>query len=129
MTQVRLQLRLVLPGARTFGPGKAELLDLIARHGSIAAAGRAMKMSYKRAWSLVEEMNAAFKAPLVTAERGGAERGGAQVTPLGQKVLAHYRALLEGLETQGRQSLDFISLSLGDPVSPLPDAANSDMSD
>ena len=75
------------------GPGKADLLDGIRDAGSIAAAGRAMGMSYKRAWSLVEEMNAAFRAPLVARTRGGARGGGARLTETGEAVLAHYRAL------------------------------------
>ncbi len=129
MPAIRLQLRLVLPGNKTFGPGKAELLELIAAHGSIAAAGRAMKMSYKRAWGLVEEMNAAFRAPLVVAGRGGADRGGAQVTDLGQEVLARYRALLARLEGEGRQDLDFLSFSLAEPHSPLPEGENPVMSE
>lgn len=78
------------------GPGKAELLELIGETGSIAAAGRAMKMSYKRAWMLVEEMNAAFRLPLVESVRGGLGGGGASLTGAGQQVLAHYRAI-EGI--------------------------------
>jgi molybdate transport system regulatory protein len=112
MAELRLQLRLLLPDGKTFGPGKAELLELIEQHGSIAAAGREMKMSYKRAWTLVEEMNAAFAEPLVIAGRGGAAHGGAQVTDLGRAVLARYRGLLTLLETDGREAMDFVALSL-----------------
>ncbi len=65
-----LKLRLLFDGAM-FGPGKADLLAHIRDTGSISAAGRRMDMSYKRAWSLVDEMNAAFATPLVTASRGG----------------------------------------------------------
>ena len=75
------------------GPGKADLLDHIAATGSISAAARAMEMSYKRAWMLVETMNAAFAEPLVIRTRGGANRGGATLTPTGEAVLGHYRAL------------------------------------
>ncbi|MWD29248.1 LysR family transcriptional regulator [Aquicoccus sp. SCR17] len=80
------------PGAM-MGPGKAELLERIARTGSIAAAGREMKMSYKRAWQLVETMNAMFRAPVVESSRGGAKGGGARVTETGAEVLEAYRAL------------------------------------
>jgi molybdate transport system regulatory protein len=75
------------------GPGKADLLELIREAGSIAAAGRRMKMSYKRAWMLVEEMNAAFAEPLVDSTRGGAKGGGAHLTAAGEAVLANYRRL------------------------------------
>ena len=71
----RLRLRILFDGAM-LGPGKAELLEHIRETGSIAAAGRRMDMSYKRAWSLVEEMNASFRDPLVTSTRGGPGGGG-----------------------------------------------------
>jgi len=89
-----LKLRLLFDGAM-FGPGKAELLAGIARTGSIAAAGRDMGMGYKRAWMLVEEMNAAFTQPLVTRARGGPGGGGAHLTDTGQRVLQLYHVILE----------------------------------
>jgi molybdate transport system regulatory protein len=96
---VTLRLRLLFGDRLVFGPGKGELLARIAETGSIAAAGRAMGMSYKRAWALVEEMNAAFRAPLVTSARGGAGGGGATLTVEGQEVLAAYQAMLHAVET------------------------------
>ena len=79
-------------GGLKLGPGKVQLLELIRDTGSISAAGRAMEMSYKRAWMLVEEMNAAFTSPLVESARGGAKGGGAVVTEAGLAVIAAYRA-------------------------------------
>lgn len=81
------------------GPGKADLLEGIRETGSIAAAGRKMSMSYKRAWSLVEEMNHAFKEPLVASARGGSKGGGAHLTNAGEAVLAHYREIIALTET------------------------------
>lgn len=75
------------------GPGKADLLAFIAEEGSIAAACRRMGMSYKRAWLLVEELNAAFRAPLVVGARGGPGGGGASLTPEGEAVLVAFRQL------------------------------------
>lgn len=75
------------------GPGKVDLLEHIRQTGSISAAGRQMKMSYKRAWTLVEAMNTTFRQPLVESARGGAGGGGARLTPAGEVVLASYRAL------------------------------------
>lgn len=89
----RLRLRLLFGEDAMLGPGKADLLEQIRATGSIAAAGRAMGMSYKRAWNLVEEMNGAFREPLIARERGGPGGGGASLTPTGQAVLTHYRAL------------------------------------
>ncbi len=86
-------LRIVLSETAYIGPGRADLLEGIARTGSIAAAGKAMGMSYKRAWGLVRALNDGFGAPLVVSSRGGAEQGGANLTPLGREALARYRAM------------------------------------
>lgn len=88
------------------GPGKAELLERIDRTGSIAAAGREMGMSYKRAWQLVETMNTMFREPLVERTRGGAKGGGAAVTETGRVVLAEYRGLEEAARTAGEDRID-----------------------
>ncbi|PNU05756.1 winged helix-turn-helix domain-containing protein [Novosphingobium guangzhouense] len=79
------------------GPGKADLLDAIRQHGSISAAGRAMSMSYRRAWLLVDVMNRCWDAPLVQTAPGRAATSGARLTELGEAVLAHYRALQDSI--------------------------------
>lgn len=74
------------------GPGKADLLEHIQETGSIAAAGRAMAMSYRRAWLLIEELNQMFTRPVVTTSKGGTGGGGgAKLTALGKDVLDRYR--------------------------------------
>lgn len=88
-----LKLRLTLRGGEWLGPGKADLLEGIAETGSISAAGKRMKMSYKRAWGLVEVLNGMFREPLVASSRGGAGHGGAELTETGQKVLRLYRQI------------------------------------
>lgn len=93
-----LRLRILFGNRVMIGPGKAELLERIRDTGSISAAGRAMAMSYKRAWSLVEDMNAGFAEPLVESVRGGPGGGGARVTPAGEDVLRHYRAVVQAAE-------------------------------
>lgn len=80
------------PGGR-LGPGKAQLLEAIGETGSISAAGRSMKMSYRRAWLLVDDLNRIFRTPLVEAQPGGAKGGGAHLTALGREIVAHYRAI------------------------------------
>jgi molybdate transport system regulatory protein len=87
------RLRLVLDPDIAIGPGKADLLQGIVDTGSIAAAGRRMGMSYKRAWLLIETMNGCFARPLVVAAKGGHARGGASLTPLGEEVLHRYRRM------------------------------------
>ena len=89
----RLRLRLHLGRSVMVGPGKADLLAAVAAAGSITAAGRAMNMSYKRAWLLVDTMNRCFREPLVTAAKGGAGGGNARLTPAGERVLALYRRI------------------------------------
>ena len=88
-----LSLSVVLRRGIALGPGKAELLERIGDTGSIAAAGRQMKMSYTRAWGLVQAMNRDFGAPLVRSAKGGADRGGAVLTALGREVLRRYRRM------------------------------------
>jgi molybdate transport system regulatory protein len=91
--QLGARLRIVLERDIAIGPGKADILEGIKETGSIAAAGRRMGMSYKRAWLLVETMNACFKTPLVETTRGGRGRGGARLTRAGEQVLACYRRM------------------------------------
>jgi molybdate transport system regulatory protein len=88
-----IRLRLIFGGGQAFGPGKADLLQGITELGSIAAAGRSMRMSYKRAWQLVDDLNKSFSAPLVRASKGGGNGGGAELTPQGKKALALYREI------------------------------------
>jgi molybdate transport system regulatory protein len=87
------RLRIVLGPGIALGPGKADLLEAIAATGSISAAGRKLKMSYRRAWLLVEELNGSFRSALVAADKGGAHGGGARLTDLGAKVLRHFRSM------------------------------------
>jgi molybdate transport system regulatory protein len=90
-----LTLRVLGKGTPAMGPGKAELILRIGQTGSISAAARAMGMSYRRAWQLVEALNAAYRQPVVTTAIGGARGGGARVTEFGERVLALYRAMEE----------------------------------
>jgi molybdate transport system regulatory protein len=87
------RLRVVLEPDIAIGPGKADILEGIKETGSIAAAGRRMGMSYKRAWLLVETMNRCFREPLVETSRGGRAKGGAVLTAAGHEVLERYRRM------------------------------------
>ncbi|MBC7133013.1 MAG: LysR family transcriptional regulator [Roseovarius sp.] len=101
----RLRIRIVFGEDEMIGPGKAELLERIARCGSIAGAGREMGMSYKRAWELVGTLNAMFRAPLVESTRGGPGGGGAALTEAGREVLRLYRAFEEEAARAGASQL------------------------
>jgi molybdate transport system regulatory protein len=110
---LRVTLRLDVAGKATLGPGKVRLLELIGEHGSISAAGRAMGMSYRRAWLLVEALNTSFTGPLVAARPGGANGGGAVLLPMGQEVVRHYRALEAGTAIQGGGALNALGALIG----------------
>ena len=86
-------LRVTISDEFYIGPGRADLLEGIAETGSIAASGKRMGMSYKRAWSLVQALNEGWGAPLVETSRGGAAQGGAALSADGQFVLDRYRAM------------------------------------
>ncbi len=90
-----LRIRLPLDGGVALGPGKAALLEAIQDCGSISAAGRALGLSYRKAWLMVDQMNQSFREPLVVSAKGGSRGGGARVTELGQGVLRDYRALVD----------------------------------
>lgn len=88
-----IRIRIAVGENIAIGQGKADLLDAIARTGSIAAAARELKMSYRKAWLLVDEMNQCFLSPVVLAAKGGPQGGGAQLTPIGAEALSRFRAI------------------------------------
>jgi len=89
----RLSIRLDLASGARIGPGKVAVLEQIARSGSISAAGRALRMSYRRTWELVEELNRSLGTPVVETAAGGSGGGGAELTPAGKAVVERYRAI------------------------------------
>jgi len=92
--QIRPRLRVIAGRNIALGPGKVELLELLQKTGSITKAAHGMKMSYMRAWTLIQTMNRCFTEPLVVAKHGGARGGGgAKLTRTGRKVLALYRKM------------------------------------
>ena len=104
-----------MPYKAMLGPGKADLLERIGETGSIAAAGRAMGMSYKRAWMLVETMNSIFAEPLVASSRGGSAGGGAELTEAGRRVLSLYRSLEKRTLEAGGTEIEAICALLKQP--------------
>ena len=89
----RLSIRIDLTSGARIGPGKVALLEEIGRAGSISAAGRALRMSYRRAWELVEDLNRTLGRPVVTTAAGGSGGGGASLTGAGEALVAEYRAI------------------------------------
>jgi molybdate transport system regulatory protein len=114
--ELTLRIRIQRGADTVIGPGRADLLEHIAATGSIAAAGRQMKMSYRRAWALVEAMNTNFATPLVAATKGGAGGGGARLTPAGAEMLAAYREVEAAAQSSGAAALGRVARAL--PVPP-----------
>jgi len=88
-----LTLRVIGAGSPAIGPGKAALIEHIAKSGSISSAARAMGMSYRRAWQLVEALNESFAEPVVVTAIGGTRGGGATVTAFGMELVSRFRAM------------------------------------
>lgn len=93
MNPIKIKISIPFDKSTALGPGKADLLEAIISTGSISAAAKSMKMSYKRAWDLVNAMNHSFKQPLVMTTTGGKQGGGASVTDFGVSILKLYRQM------------------------------------
>jgi molybdate transport system regulatory protein len=111
----RPRIRLLIGAAVALGPGKVALLEVIGRTGSISAAAREMGMSYRRAWSLVDRMNADFAGPLVEKVAGGKGGGGARLTVLGEDVLARYHAIEEKAAESVKEDMEAFAPLLKEP--------------
>jgi molybdate transport system regulatory protein len=119
------RIRILLGSSIAIGPGKAALLEAIEETGSIAAAGRRMGMSYRRAWVLAKTMNACFREPLIEAAKGGIGGGGARLTPMGREVLALYRAMEDHAATAVITDMERLRMLMvdqpprADPLAPI----------
>ncbi len=89
----RLRMHIHVGPDHSLGPGKIGLLEAIDAEGSISAAARAMDMAYRHAWELVDDLNRCFRAGVIVAGTGGAEGGGARLTPFGRRLVARFRAM------------------------------------
>ena len=112
MGDVRLTVRVDFGAQRAFGPGKVRLLEAIGAAGSISRAGRALGMSYRRAWLLVDDLNRCFREPVVITKPGGARGGGAELTPFGLDVIGKYRSIETRAATAATRQLRDLEVSL-----------------
>jgi molybdate transport system regulatory protein len=95
---LKVKAQILLDGSIAIGPGKADLLEAVARTGSIAAAGRALGLSYRRTRDMIDTLNACWKVPLIDTAKGGRSGGGTALTPAGAAVLEQYRRLSAALQ-------------------------------
>jgi molybdate transport system regulatory protein len=110
----RLSIRLDLASGARIGPGKVAVLEEIARSGSISAAGRALRMSYRRTWELVEELNRSLGTPVVETAAGGSGGGGAVLTRAGKAVIERYRAIEVDTALAARKHLQALHRACSD---------------
>jgi molybdate transport system regulatory protein len=110
-----LSVRIDLVDEGRIGPGKIQLLENIEACGSISAAGRAMDMSYKRAWDLVDEINRICRRPAVERQTGGKNGGGAVLTPFGTSLVARYRKIERNAASAARKELEALRKDIGRP--------------
>ena len=108
-----LSVRIDLDTEGRIGPGKIQLLEKIQEFGSISAAGRAMNMSYKRAWDLVDEINRICRQPAVDRQTGGKNGGGAALTPFGLSLVARYRKIERDAASAVRKELQALRSDIG----------------
>ena len=108
-----LSVRIDLDPKGRIGPGKIRLLENIKSCGSISAAGRAMNMSYKRAWDLVDEINRVCRRPAVERHAGGKNGGGATLTPFGASLVERYRKIQRSAESAARKELRALRAEIG----------------
>ena len=108
----RLTLRLDFAAGQRIGPGKIALLEGIDRHGSIAAAGRELGMSYRRAWLLIDALNRMFAEPIVATRPGGKAGGGARLTEDGVALLRLYTMMQNRLVEGSSSDLKAIEAML-----------------
>lgn len=106
-TPLKLKIQIMCGNEIAMGPGKADLLEAIAAHRSISAAGRALGMSYRRTWLLVDTMNRCWAGPLVATTPGN-QKAGAHLTRLGEAILDQYRELQGALEKASSAKLPAI---------------------
>jgi len=112
METPRLTLRVDFGSGHALGPGKISLLEAIDKTGSISQAGRALGMSYRRAWLLVDDMNNCFRDAVISAQPGGAHGGGATLTPFGQHLIERYRAIETDAMDATRKHLNDLEAAL-----------------
>jgi molybdate transport system regulatory protein len=80
-------------GKVIFGLGRLHMLEAIHRSGSIQAAAKELKMSYRAVWGRIKATEERLGAPLLVKSIGGAAGGGSQLTPLALRLVAQFREL------------------------------------
>ena len=108
--EIRVRCWIDVDGVKFFGPGRAELLQLIGETGSISKAAKSMGMSYKKAWDMVDEMNSKGQKPYIISHKGGQKGGGAELTNAGKKVIDAYTELTKKIDAIVVKNMKILNL-------------------
>jgi molybdate transport system regulatory protein len=108
---IGIRLRIDFGPLRSIGPGKIALLEHIERHESLSQAARELRMSYRRAWQLLDDLNHSFREPVAIASTGGAGGGGAELTTFGRDLVRAYRDVETAVAGQAQRR--FATLASG----------------
>jgi molybdate transport system regulatory protein len=109
MVTPTIKFRIDFGDACAIGPGKIALLEAVASTGSLSAAARRLRMSYRRAWQLLQNLNTSFRQPVAELSKGGRGGGGATLTPFGIRLVAAYRALESDVVRRARSTFGAIA--------------------
>ncbi|AUG53856.1 winged helix-turn-helix domain-containing protein [Thalassospira marina] len=126
---LKIRLKIDLPGGVRLGYGKIDLLRAVANEASISAAARKMGMSYRRAWLLIDELNRSFASPVIETRIGGKAHGGASLTEMGERVIAIYLAAEQQARSAMTASLADLAACLapeGGEGAPVANASEND---
>lgn len=107
--EIKFRCWIYVDGERFFGPGRMQLLGEIEKSGSISRAAKAMGMSYKKAWEMVEQMNAKSTVPYVVTQKGGSGGGGTQLTEAAKRLMKEYDDLVQKLENVVEKNADILN--------------------
>jgi len=110
MKNIRFRCWIENDGEKLFGPGPAQLLKLIEREGSIAAAAKQMNMSYKKAWDMINHLNKTLHEPVVVSQKGGSKGGGASLTNKGKSIINAFDALNLKLQATLEENQEILTL-------------------
>lgn len=87
---VKFRIWFYADGDKFLGKGRVELLERIKGTGSITNAAKGMKMSYRQAWQMVNEMNESAPEIVVEKSLGGKGGGGATLTKAGEQAIEQF---------------------------------------
>lgn len=78
-------------GEVIFGLGRLKMLEAIQRHGSIQAAAKELKMSYRAMWGRITATENRMGKQLLTRNIGGSSGGGSTLTLFAKTLVELYR--------------------------------------